>query len=144
MKINNFQIIVILSILSSITWTIRKMYLTKMNIIEFTYIESLFISTLIFATCLYKLGIQKVINRPFMLSKKDILYFSILAIISTFGIFGMHHLLSEEEISVLSPITRGMKTIFISIIGICLLNESVNQKKISGIVMIISGLILLI
>ena len=140
----NLQIIVLIAFLSSISWSIRKIFLKKMDLYAFTYIECIFISSLILTYCLYKLGFKKCIDIPLHLSKTDINYLSILATISTFCILGMHHLISEEEISVLSPLIRGLKTIFISIIGMYLLNESVSQKKIAGILIIISGLVLLV
>ena len=143
---NHFSILAVLtfSILTTITWVLRKVYLSKQDLVPLILLETLFVSTSIIAISFYLLGPQKFMNTPSILDTSLFLYMSLFGILIAISIFAMGYLVKYEEVSKLSPMIGGTKTVMIAIVGFLLFGEQITPRKIISIGLIVSGLFMLL
>ena len=143
---NHFSILAVLgfSIITTITWALRKVYLNKQDLISFILLETLFVSTAIIAGCYYHLGYKKFIEVPFSITPPEFIYMTVLGILIAGSIFALRYLIKYEDVSRLSPMIGGTKTIMVVIMGILLFGEEISIKKLISIGLIISGLFMLL
>ena len=143
---NHFSILAVLgfSIITTITWALRKVYLNKQDLISFILLETLFVSTAIIAGCYYHLGYKKFIEIPFSINLPEFIYMTVLGILIAGSIFALRYLIKYEDVSRLSPMIGGTKTIMVVIMGILLFGEEISIKKLISIGLIISGLFMLL
>ena len=143
---NHFSILAILgfSILTTITWVLRKVYLNKQDLVSFILLETLFVSGAIIASCYYYLGYKKFIAVPYSITLPEFIYMTILGILIAGSVFALRYLIKYEDVSKLSPLIGGTKTIMVVIMGILLFGEEISIKKLISIGLIISGLFMLL
>ena len=67
---------------------------------------------------------------------------SLLGVLIAGSIYSMRYLIKYEDISKLSPMIGGTKTIMVAIVGIFLFGEEITLRKLISIALIVTGLFL--
>jgi drug/metabolite transporter (DMT)-like permease len=142
MNINSLLAISSFSILTTLTWILRKTVLKKREVVSFVFLETFFVCAAILISSYFILGHKKFIEIPTELTVNEIGYMSLLGVLIAGSIYSMRYLIKYEDISKLSPMIGGLKTILVAIVGILLFREEVTMRKLISISLIISGLFL--
>ena len=132
------------SVLTTLTWGFRKNFLQQQDVVSFILLETIFVSAAIIITCYFYLGHDKFIKVPQQLNFNLFISLTILGILICGSIFALRYLIKYEDISHISPMVGGLKTIMVVVVGILLFKEKFTIKKIMSIVLIILGLFMLL
>lgn len=142
MNINSLLALSSFSILTTLTWILRKTVLNKREVVSFVFLETFFVCAAILISSYFILGHKKFIEIPTELTVNEIGYMSLLGVLIAGSIYSMRYLIRYEDISKLSPMIGGTKTILVAIVGILLFREEVTIRKLISISLIVSGLFL--
>ena len=130
------------SILTTITWTLRKTILKNQDVISFVVLETFFVCAAIIIGSYFILGHKKFVEVPLSITSSQFAYMSLLGVLIAGSIFSMRYLIKYEDVSKLSPMIGGTKTIMVVLVGILLFNEEITPRKLLSIALIVSGLFL--
>jgi len=142
MNINSILAVLSFSILTTVTWTLRKTVLKNQDVISFVVLETFFVCAAILIGSYFILGHKKFIEVPTSLSLNQFGYMSLLGVLIAGSIYSMRYLIKYEDISKLSPMIGGTKTIMVAIVGIFLFGEEITFRKLISIALIVTGLFL--
>ena len=142
MNINSILAVLSFSILTTVTWTLRKTVLKNQDVISFVVLETFFVCAAILIGSYFILGHKKFIEVPTSLSLNQFGYMSLLGVLIAGSIYSMRYLIKYEDISKLSPMIGGTKTIMVAIVGIFLFGEEITLRKLISIILIVTGLFL--
>tara|TARA_Y100000996_G_scaffold412195_1_gene397750 strand:+ start:180 stop:617 length:438 start_codon:yes stop_codon:yes gene_type:complete len=142
MNINSILAVLSFSILTTVTWTLRKTVLKNQDVISFVVLETFFVCAAILIGSYFILGHKKFIEVPTSLSLNQFGYMSLLGVLIAGSIYSMRYLIKYEDISKLSPMIGGTKTIMVTIVGIFLFGEEITLRKLISIALIVTGLFL--
>jgi len=142
MNINSILAVLSFSILTTVTWTLRKTVLKNQDVISFVVLETFFVCAAILIGSYFILGHKKFIEVPTSLSLNQFGYMSLLGVLIAGSIYSMRYLIKYEDISKLSPMIGGTKTIMVAIVGIFLFGEEITLRKLISIALIVTGLFL--
>ena len=134
--------ILLFSVLSTFTWTMRKTVLKKQDIYSFIVIETFFVCISIIIASYYSLGYKKFMAIPESLGLTELIYMALLGVLIAGTISTKRYLIKYEDISKLSPLIGGTKTIMVVLVGIFLFGEEITPRKLLSITLIIAGLFL--
>ena len=129
MNINSILAVLSFSILTTVTWTLRKTVLKNQDVISFVVLETFFVCAAILIGSYFILGRKKFIEVPTSLSLNQFGYMSLLGVLIAGSIYSMRYLIKYEDISKLSPMIGGTKTIMVAIVGIFLFGEEITLRK---------------
>ena len=132
----------ILAVLSFNFLTLRKTVLKNQDVISFVVLETFFVCAAILIGSYFILGNKKFIEVPTSLSLNQFGYMSLLGVLIAGSIYSMRYLIKYEDISKLSPMIGGTKTIMVAIVGIFLFGEEITLRKLISIALIVTGLFL--
>ena len=127
MNINSILAVLSFSILTTVTWTLRKTVLKNQDVISFVVLETFFVCAAILIGSYFILGHKKFIEVPTSLSLNQFGYMSLLGVLIAGSIYSMRYLIKYEDISKLSPMIGGTKTIMVAIVGIFLFGEEITS-----------------
>jgi len=130
------------SILTTVTWTLRKTILKNQDVISFVVLETFFVCAAIIIGSYFILGHKKFVEVPSSITSSQFAYMSLLGVLIAGSIFSMRYLIKYEDVSKLSPMIGGTKTIMVVLVGILLFNEEITPRKLLSIALIVSGLFL--
>ena len=130
------------SILTTITWTLRKTILKNQDVISFVVLETFFVCAAIIIGSYFILGHKKFVEVPLSITSSQFAYMSLLGVLIAGSIFSMRYLIKYEDVSKLSPMIGGTKTIMVVLVGIFLFGEEMTPRKLLSIALIIAGLFL--
>ena len=130
------------SILTTGTWTLRKTILKNQDVISFVVLETFFVCAAIIIGSYFILGHKKFVEVPSSITVSQFAYMSLLGVLIAGSIFSMRYLIKYEDVSKLSPMIGGTKTIMVVLVGILLFNEEITPRKLLSIALIVSGLFL--
>ena len=130
------------SILTTVTWTLRKTILKNQDVISFVVLETFFVCAAIIIGSYFILGHKKFVEVPLSITSSQFAYMSLLGVLIAGSIFSMRYLIKYEDVSKLSPMIGGTKTIMVVLVGILLFNEEITPRKLLSIALIVSGLFL--
>ena len=142
MNINSILAVLSFSILTTVTWTLRKTVLKNQDVISFVVLETFFVCAAILIGSYFILGHKKFIEVATSLSLNQFGYMSLLGVLIAGSIYSMRYLIKYEDISKLSPMIGGTKTIMVAIVGIFLFGEEITLRKLISIALIVTGLFL--
>ena len=142
MNINSILAVLSFSILTTVTWTLRKTVLKNQDVISFVVLETFFVCAAILIGSYFILGHKKFIEVPTSLSLNQFGYMSLLGVLIAGSIYSMRYLIKYEDISKLSPMIGGTKTIMVAIVGIFLFGEEITLRKLISIALIVTGVFL--
>ena len=142
MNINSILAVLSFSILTTVTWTLRKTVLKNQDVISIVVLETFFVCAAILIGSYFILGHKKFIEVPTSLSLNQFGYMSLLGVLIAGSIYSMRYLIKYEDISKLSPMIGGTKTIMVAIVGIFLFGEEITLRKLISIALIVTGLFL--
>lgn len=134
--------ILLFSVLSTFTWTMRKTVLKKQDIYSFIIIETFFVCISIIIASYYSLGHKKFMEIPESIGLTELIYMALLGVLIAGTIFTKRYLIKYEDISKLSPLIGGTKTIMVVLVGIFIFGEEITPRKLLSIALIIAGLFL--
>ena len=142
MNINSILAVLSFSILTTVTWTLRKTVLKNQDVISIVVLETFFVCAAILIGSYFILGHKKFIEVPTSLSLNQFGYMSLLGVLIAGSIYSMRYLIKYEDISKLSTMIGGTKTIMVAIVGIFLFGEEITLRKLISIALIVTGLFL--
>jgi drug/metabolite transporter (DMT)-like permease len=145
--IYTYLLLVILIIVFVLNPFIKKHAFEQLNPNEFLIISNIFFTTLMlfYALILIKFNVSDkcTINSFKKLSKKQIIFFICICLLSLIGASAYIRLIQKEEITFIMPNVQPIVLLIGAIIGYYLFNESMGKYKISGIILIIIGAFLI-
>jgi len=141
---HHYSILAVLSfsILTTFTWTLRKTILKNQDVVSFVVLETFFVCAAIIIGSYFILGHKNFVEVPSSITSSQFAYMSLLGVLIAGSIFSMRYLIKYEDISRLSPMIGGTKTIMVALVGIFLFGEEITSRKLLSIALIVSGLFL--
>ena len=136
--------LLIFSILTTITWALRKGLLQKQNLVSFVLLETIFVATAIIISSYYYLGPKKFFNIPYETDTKTLLSMMMVSVPICASVFIMLYLIKYEDLSHMWPLIGGIKTLMIVLVGVYLFEEKLTIEKVIGILLIMFGLFMLV
>ena len=105
-------------------------------------LETFFVCAAIIIGSYFILGHKKFVEVPLSITSSQFAYMSLLGVLIAGSIFSMRYLIKYEDVSKLSPMIGGTKTIMVVLVGIFLFGEEITPRKLLSIALIIAGLFL--
>ena len=136
-------IVLVFSIVSSVTWILRKKILNNIPFVQFVVIETFFVTlgVVLVATYLLKRDILYVYKH---ITYEESIYMMFVGALITCSLFSIRYLMKHQDISSLYPILSGSKMLMIFLAGIVFLNEKITIQKAIGTGSVLLGLSLLV
>ena len=84
------------SILTTVTWTLRKTILKNQDVISFVVLETFFVCAAIIIGSYFILGHKKFVKVPSSITSSQFAYMSLLGVLIAGSIFSMRYLIKYE------------------------------------------------
>ena len=140
------MVILGISLLQTASWMARK-FITKevkMNRNSLIIAESILISTVLFSYIFYKTSVNEVLEDFKKITPKMAFYLIMVALSVTGAIVLIFDLIPKVEISKLGPSVSISRIVLLTLVGFFVFGEKLTYKKISAIILMITGVSLLI
>mgnify|MGYP004004993477 CR=1 FL=1 len=142
----SFIIIIILSAFAqSCSWSIRKKLLNiqKVNTKTIIIVEYLMISMILFSYIFLTSDTKNIYKEIHIITKREYGYLFLTSIMVVGAMLSIYYLMPFIDVSTLSPMLSIIRIITLAILGYFIFNEKMSIKKITALVFMVTGVMLI-
>jgi len=145
MHLSFIAIIFMSALAQSCSWAIRKNLLKLPKVDQKTVIvaESLMITSVLFIYIYLTSDVKKIYIELFKITKKEYFFLFLVGLCTVLPLLAIFFLMNKIDISTLSPSLTITRIVILTIFGWTLFGENMSKKKITAIICMIFGVLLL-